>query len=317
MAGGIKNSRILLGAAAVLLAAQPAPAAPTTAAPVAPSGQAQRTGTITPRPAIWLLADEDTRIYLFGTIHMLPPDLAWRSSAFETVVREADELVLEVAEDPDATAVEALAPHIMLGKNVSLLARISPERREGLRAMIDELGIPLETFDGMQTWAAAMTIAVAGLTQALAGPDGSPEQVTGVEDELRLDFTRSGRPISGVEDGPAQLGFLSRLSLRTQREMLEQMVEAYESGDPDITSPNEDGWLQGDVSDIAAEMEELPPELFTTLVTRRNTAWTAWLVDRLERPGTVLFAVGAGHLAGRDSVQSMLEARGLRVTRIH
>ncbi|HEY0114242.1 MAG TPA: TraB/GumN family protein, partial [Allosphingosinicella sp.] len=43
---------------------------------------------------------------------------------------------------------------------------------------------------------------------------------------------------------------------------------------------------------------------------------TGWLAQRMERPGTVLFAVGAGHLAGRDSVQSMLAARGIQARRI-
>ena len=174
----------------------------------------------------------------------------------------------------------------------------------------------VDSFDGLQTWAAAMTLAVAGLTQALAGPDGSPEDVTGVEDELRVDFIRSGRPISGVEDGPQQLGFLSSLSPATQREMLEEMIDAYAEGDPDFGELSEEGWLRGDTADIAAEMEEMPAELFDVLVTRRNAAWTGWLVERLQRPGTVLFAVGAGHLAGRDSVQSMLAARGLAVTRL-
>ena len=95
------------------------------------------------------------------------------------------------------------------------------------------------------------------------------------------------------------------------------MVDSYRQGDPDLTQPNEDGWLRGDVADIAEEMQAMPPELFEALLTRRTHAWTGWLIDRLERPGTVLFAVGAGHLAGRDSVQSMLEARGFTVRRIH
>ena len=103
----------------------------------------------------------------------------------------------------------------------------------------------------------------------------------------------------------------------TQREMLEPMVDAYREGDPDLTQPNEDGWLRGDVADIAAEMQEMPPELFEVADHPPQPAWTGWLIDRLERPGTVLFAVGAGHLAGRDSVQSMLEARGFTVRRIH
>jgi uncharacterized protein YbaP (TraB family) len=158
---------------------------------------------------------------------------------------------------------------------------------------------------------------VAGLIQSLAGPDGSPEDVTGVEDALRVDFSRSGRPISGVETGPQQLGFLASLSPETQRAMLEQMVDSFREGDPDLTQPSDEDWLSGELSDIAEDMADMPPELYEVLVTRRNRAWTGWLIERLDRPGDVLFAVGAGHLAGRDSVQSMLEARGFTVRRIH
>jgi hypothetical protein len=45
-------------------------------------------------------------------------------------------------------------------------------------------------------------------------------------------------------------------------------------------------------------------------------AWAQWLARRLEKPGTVMVAVGAGHLAGRDSVQAMLKAKGLKATRV-
>jgi uncharacterized protein len=315
-----RKIRLLPGLIAAFgLALWPAAAAPATApasAVEAAKPEPRPEARTAPRPAIWLLADADTRIYLFGTVHMLPPGLRWRSAAFEQVVREADELVLEVAEDPDPAEIRAIVPLIMRDRPLSILERVSPDRREALREMVVSLGIPLETFDGMHTWAAAMSIAVAGLRQTLAGPDGSPEDVTGVEDELRVDFSRSGRPIFGVEDGARQLGFFAALSARTQREMLEEMIDAFAAGDPDYGEVSEEGWLRGDTDDIAAEMEAMPAELFELLVTRRNTAWTAWLVDRLERPGTVLFAVGAGHLAGRDSVQSMLADRGLTVTRL-
>ena len=36
----------------------------------------------------------------------------------------------------------------------------------------------------------------------------------------------------------------------------------------------------------------------------------------MARPGTVFIAVGAGHLAGPDSVQAALAAHGLRATRV-
>ena len=36
----------------------------------------------------------------------------------------------------------------------------------------------------------------------------------------------------------------------------------------------------------------------------------------MARPGTLFIAVGAGHLAGRDSVQAVLAEAGLRAERV-
>jgi uncharacterized protein YbaP (TraB family) len=67
---------------------------------------------------------------------------------------------------------------------------------------------------------------------------------------------------------------------------------------------------------MAAMAEELREPLYDVLLRRRNIAWTEWLIHRMERPGTLLFAVGAAHLAGNDSVRALLAARGFRVRRI-
>jgi uncharacterized protein YbaP (TraB family) len=58
------------------------------------------------------------------------------------------------------------------------------------------------------------------------------------------------------------------------------------------------------------------PELRDALLVSRNVRWAQWLDDRLDRPGTILVAVGAGHLAGDESVQAMLRKRGLKVRRV-
>jgi uncharacterized protein YbaP (TraB family) len=52
------------------------------------------------------------------------------------------------------------------------------------------------------------------------------------------------------------------------------------------------------------------------LIRKRNIAWADWLAKRLEQPGQLLVAVGAGHLAGPDSVQKQLAKRGIKVTRV-
>jgi uncharacterized protein len=75
-------------------------------------------------------------------------------------------------------------------------------------------------------------------------------------------------------------------------------------------------WVRGDVDSIAADMLTMPPVIYDRLLTRRNRNWTEWLRRRMDRPGTVLFAVGAGHLAGPDSVQAMLAEHGVVARRI-
>lgn len=317
---GMTTGALLLGLLWLAPAAAQPPAVPPThergAAEAGPEAAPRPDDATAPRPAIWLLADDDTRIYLFGTVHILPPGLVWRSAALDRIVAEADELVMETAEDPNDADPAALEPFMMLGKPTPILWQVAPHRRKALREMIESVGLIPELFDGMQAWAAAMTIAVTGLSDAYGGADGPVDELTGVEDALQADFAAAGRPISGVETGEQQLGFLAGMTLRDQRAMLEAMIDAYLDGT--VTDPGalgDEGWLNGDVEAIGEEMAQMPPELFDVLLTRRNRTWTGWLIDRLDRPGTVLFAVGAGHLAGRDSVQSMLAEHGLTVTR--
>jgi uncharacterized protein YbaP (TraB family) len=301
--------------AGALWVAQPALAEGPAATPR--TAPAEAATTEAPRPGLWMLADDDTRIYLFGTVHILPPELRWRSAGLDRAVAQADELVLEVAEDPRAGEVPEIEQIMLLDKSQPILERVSPERRDSLRQIIEGLNLSVDRFDRIQTWAAAMTISVAALLQSYGGDAGKIEEMPGVEDALRADFIRLGRPISGVETGPQQLGFLASLGPETQQAMLDQLVDSYRAGDTDLGEPNEAAWVSGDVQSIATEFDDMPAELFDVLISRRNAAWTDWLIHRLERPGTVLFAVGAGHLAGDHSVQEMLAARGFRVTRLN
>ena len=77
-------------------------------------------------------------------------------------------------------------------------------------------------------------------------------------------------------------------------------------------------WLAGDADGLAELMNEglTDPALADALLYKRNENWAEWINTRLERPGTVFIAVGAGHLAGQKSVQDYLTQRGLTVERV-
>jgi uncharacterized protein YbaP (TraB family) len=315
-----RGKKLLIGLLGALWLAAPATAtsAPASQAParaplVRPLGE--------PRPAIWLLSDADTRIYLFGTVHVLHPELRWRSATFNRIARDAQELVLELDEVQMAGGSGMEAFQLMrAAKSVPVLQRVSANRRDGLTRMMRELQIPAGSLDNLETWAVAVILGVSQVAREYAGGQGSAAEAAGtaagVEETLTREFRASGRPIVGVETAADQIGAFRGMPRSVQQAMLDETVDAYLSGEQ-AGDPDESDWINGNLDGIATEMETLPPELYESLITRRNRTFADWLVRRLERPGNVLFAIGAGHLAGRVSVQSMLESRGLRVQRIY
>ena len=49
-----------------------------------------------PGPALWKVADADTTIYLFGTVHALPQGKEWFDGRIERAFDASDEMVTEV-----------------------------------------------------------------------------------------------------------------------------------------------------------------------------------------------------------------------------
>ena len=86
----MRNWKSLCLAGAAFLASAPAQAAP--AAPALPDAD----------PAIWVVKDPDTTIYLFGTFHGLDNTADWFNDEVKTAFDASNELVIEalIPEDP-------------------------------------------------------------------------------------------------------------------------------------------------------------------------------------------------------------------------
>ena len=265
------------------------------------------------RPAMWKVADKDTTLYLFGTIHLLPEGQAWRTPAMESALADASELVLEVANVDDVTAAAQAMARLGLSSGLPPIAeRVPEDKRAAMRKMIAETGYPEAVFDRLETWAAALTLL--GVTFKRLGLDSS----LGVEKQIGPSFKTGGRTVTGLETVEQQLGYFDSLSEGAQRALLLSVVE--DSADTKAQfKAMLDAWAAGDLKGIARTFDDetqMSPELKAALMSKRNAAWADWLARRMEKPGTVFVAVGAGHLAGEDSVQTMLKKKGLKAKRV-
>ena len=266
------------------------------------------------RPAMWQVADRDTTVYLFGTIHLLPNDYAWRTAAFDKAVAGSQSLIVE-------TIVDSANPQALAGELARLgfrdglppiAGRVPPEKRASLDAAIAKTGIPRPAFDRMETWAAAFMLL--GTQFKDLGLTGD----AGVENILRTHFTQAGKPIGQLETNTEQLSMFDTLPESAQRALLEGAIDAPAEMRSQFQSMLT-AWTSGDVAAISTTFNEDlagSPELREALLRRRNANWTQWIERRLASPGSVFVAVGAGHLAGSDSVVAMLQRDGYKVRRV-
>ncbi len=265
-------------------------------------------------PALWAVSDPDTTIYLFGTIHLLPDHYSWRTPAIDKAVRDSDALYVETIVD-EKNPTELLSALTKLGYSDGLppLAdRVDPAKRPLLEAAIAKTGIPRPVFDRMETWTAAFTLL--GVQFKELGLQGQH----GVEQTLRDTFGEEGKAVGQLETNAQQLGFFDQLPEPAQRALLEGAIETQGSATADFSEMLR-GWANGDVSQIARTFNRDladSPALRQILLQRRNANWSRWIEQRLGKPGVVMVAVGAGHLAGSDSVIAMLRRDGFKVRRL-
>lgn len=265
------------------------------------------------RPAMWRLKDEDTTIYLFGTIHALPEGIEWRSARLDRALAEAEELVLEIADTGDQAAAARLMMELGTAEGLPpILERVPAERRDILRELVADSGIPIQAFDRMKSWAAALVLTAINFQRM--GATGE----RGVESVIGAPWREGGRTVIGLETAEQQLGFFDQLSEEAQRAFLASVTDDPEEARR-LFEAMVAAWSAGDVEAIARTFnaeESMTAELREILLTRRNARWAEWLKQRMERPGTLFVAVGAGHLAGEGSVQDMLTQRGVRSDRV-
>lgn len=260
-------------------------------------------------PALWQLSDEDTTIYLFGTIHLLPEGEVWFDDRIRNAFDEADELVFELSISDMDRARQAMAELAMLPPETTLRSLMAEDDLAQYEAALGDIGIPTDALDPFEPWVAAVTLALLPLQMAGWTPD------LGVEMQLRA--MGDGKPYGALETIEEQLALFDTMPMDVQLDYLDLTIESIPEIVPGLDALKAE-WLAGDAEALGSLINEgmEDPEIHERLLINRNRNWAGWLANRLDTPGTVFVAVGAGHLAGEGSVQEQLAQRGLEVERV-
>lgn len=265
------------------------------------------------KPALWVVRDADTTIYLFGTVHLLPHDTDWHYSALDKALADSQALYVELVDD-DQLNMAALVLRYGIDSAHPLSSLLSPSDWSRLQHAAQLADVPggAGGLNIMKPWLAALSLTVAPLAKAGLDP------AQGVDKQLRTAMEKAGKPVRGLETAEQQIRFLADMPAALQLGLLRSTLRETDRATLELKKLI-DAWKAGDDAAIAKLENEMlrreEPQLYQRLLVERNAAWAQRIKAMLEEPGTYFIAVGAAHLAGPDSVQARLRALGIDSTR--
>lgn len=295
----------------LVLAAVPPAAAQ---APASAGGAA----TVTPAPPgsgprLWVVRDADSTLYLFGTVHVLKPETPWGAARVDNAFASADEYWFEIADLDDVSG----ALPIIQAKGVSpdrpLSSLLTADEMKDLDAAAVSIGASAAQLDPLRPWFASLQLALASIKKAGFVAENGGDHI------LHARAAATGKPIKGFETMPQQINMIADMSEAAQLAMLRSGLKEFDRA-PTYLGEMVTAWSTGDLGAIdrliGQEMKTESPEMYEVMLTRRNADWTRQIIALLEGSGTAFISVGAGHLAGGDSVQAMLAKRGITVEEV-
>lgn len=264
-------------------------------------------------PALWKVSDADSSVWLFGSIHLLPPGTEWRTERFDALMAEADRIYFETDLGPSAQPeIVALTMERGFARDGRLLNQKVDSKLMGkVRSAAEAFDVPVPTLLAMQPWLAANTISVAALVQAGYDPN------SGV-DTVLLQETASERQ-GFLETAAQQIDVIAGGSEADQVLMLAATLA--ETGRiVEMIDEMKASWLHGTPEDLEelllAEMGAYGDGFMERLIVDRNRNWVEQIEGMLAENESAFLVVGAGHLVGEFSVVALLEQQGFESERV-
>lgn len=263
---------------------------------------------------MWVIKDDDSTIYLFGTFHILRPETQWKVEKITKAVADSTELWLEIADidSSDPTGTIELLSKYGSSPDKPLSTRLTPAQKERLSSAAALYTFPTELLEKMKPWSAAVTLIQLPIFKAGYNPN------YGVEPILTVQARLEGDKVLGLETTEEQLQLLDSLSEADQLAFLDEAISEAEEGVERLDQLIK-AWNDGDLAalekDVVDEMKNEAPSVYRRLIVDRNVRWSEEIREMLEGAGVQVIAVGAGHLIGPDSVQAQLLKSGIKAER--
>ena len=263
------------------------------------------------RPSLWHVQGRQGDVYLLGSVHILPPDVQWRSPPIQDAIARADVFAFEVPQDKKSQAqVQALiAAKGYLPPGQSLRPLLKKSAQADFDAALDSSGLAPSAVENTRPWLAGLQLLFAQIAKLKFAVEN------GVDSQLIAEAERAGKPLRYLETIEQQFALLAPDDRALEMEEFEAGLKDLKDIGGEI-QPMVNAWSKGDQKTldrlINGDLDRFP-KARKALLDDRNKAWVPQIAAMLKEKQTVMVTVGAGHLTGPKGLPALLRKAGYKV----
>jgi uncharacterized protein YbaP (TraB family) len=261
---------------------------------------------VTENALLWSVSGKglSTPSYLYGTIHMICKEDFLFSNTLKEKISTSKSIYLELDMDDPSMMMKMATLAIMKDKTLEDL--MSDADYKLVSAYVkDSLGMPMMLFNRMKP------ITLMSLIYTKVLPCSSTESYEGKFVELAKAQKKEVKGLETIED---QMGVFDKIPDSVEAQMILEMIRTMPEQRKQMAQMV-DSYKKENIQQLSEQMSESPEwkGFEDILLANRNRNWIA-IMESAMKQGSQIFAVGAGHLPGKDGVINLLRQAGYTVT---
>ena len=262
--------------------------------------------------SVWQVSKGNDSLFIGGTVHILPKSEMPLPTEFGHAYAQADTIFLEApAPDPsDATAQMQMLKALSYSNNEKLSQKLDPQVKASLENKLNEFGANLTKLDSFRPAMVSIVLMSMELQkQNLLGE--------GVDAYFAKKATKDNKTKSYLETMEFQLELFKAMGQNNENNFIKYNLTQL-SNYGDMFKKLVSAWREGDTNTLnqvaIKEMQKTDPNSYKQLISDRNNNWLPKVEAMFGNDKSEFILVGVAHLAGQDSLLTLLENRGYTVS---
>ncbi len=262
-------------------------------------------------PPLWVVEKEGGALYLFGSIHLLPPKTKWRREELERAWAKSQIFVFEAPLDEGgAEMLRFVETGGRLPEGQTLSDVLPAAAHADMEKAAWGVQYPPKLLEPLRPWLAAVYLELYSYIKA------GFSSYYGVDHIVEQEAKQRDKDLAYFESVAEQLSYFAALDRKTETAYLKATVKGVLE-QPELPGELLAAWASADTGKLSRLIDEgftEVPRLRSQLLVARNKKWLPRLRQMIASDKSYFVTVGVGHLVGRDGLIAMLRAKGYKVT---